>query len=53
MEKKLDKNAVSNIEQIQEAAHHKAAATNHQSRKLSKLDEADMWDPAGEVEMSS
>ena len=30
-----------------------SAAAFHQSRKLFKLDEPDMWDTAGEVEMKS
>ena len=56
MEKKLDgklhKNAASYIEQVPEATPHKAtaySATYHPSRKLSKLDEPDMRDTAGEV----
>ena len=56
IEKKLDgnlhKNAARNIEQVLEAAHHKAAAvrpTYHLSRRLSKLDEPDVQDTAGEV----
>ena len=51
MEKKLDGNytriAASDIEQVMEAALHKAL--HHPSRKLSKLDEPDTWDTAGEV----
>ena len=34
------------IEQVLEAAPHKASATYHPSRKLSKLDERDMRDTA-------
>ena len=46
-------NAASNIEQVLEAALHKAAAVQYPSRKLSKLDEPDMWDSVGEVGMNS
>ena len=52
----LHKNAMSNIEQVLEATPHKAnnyTATYHPSRKLSKLDEPDMQDTAGEVVTSS
>ena len=53
----LQKNAASNSEQVMEATSHKAAAscmaTYHPSWKLSKLDEPDMWDTAGEVGISS
>ena len=52
--RQLNKNAASNTEQVLEAAPHKAApTTNHLSRKLSKLDETDMRDTAGEVGTSS
>ena len=46
--RKLHKNAASNIEQVLEAAPHKTAPY-HPSRKLSKLDEPDMRDTAGEL----
>ena len=54
--RQLNKNAASNIEEVLEAAPHKASvvkplATHH--KKLSKLDEPDMRDPAGEVGMNS
>ena len=52
----LHKNAASNIEQIQETAPNKTAAVRpptDPSRKLSKLDEPDMRDTAGDVGMSS
>ena len=49
----LHKNAASNIEQVLETAPHKAAATNHPSQKLSKLDEPDMQDTAWEVGTNS
>ena len=54
----LPKNAASNIEQVLEAIPHKSAAvrpptTYHPSRKLSKLDEPDMPDTAGELGSSS
>ena len=56
MEKKawreLHKNAASNIEQVMEAAPPQSSictATYHPSRKLSKLDEPDTRDTAGEV----
>ena len=42
-------NSACNIEQVMEVTPHKAAATYHLSRKLSKLDEPDMRDTAGEV----
>ena len=45
----LHKNAANNIEQVLEAAPHKSAAV----RKLSKLDEPDMQDTAGEVRTNS
>ena len=47
----LHKNAVNCIEQILEATHHKTAVTvtYHLSGKLSKLDDPDMRDTAGEV----
>ena len=44
------------MEQIRETALHEAAAetvTNHPSRKLSKWDEPDIRDTAGEVGTSS
>ena len=50
--RQLYKNAASNIKQVLEAAHHKAAAVRplyHPSQKLSKLDEPDMQDIVGEV----
>ena len=50
--RQLHKNAASNIEQVLEATHHKAPtymATYLPSRKLSKLDEPDMQDTAGEA----
>ena len=54
--RQLHKNAVSNIEQVLEAAPHKAAAvrppTSHHE-KLSKLDKPDMQDTAGEAGTSS
>ena len=60
MDKKLDSNYArmlsSNIEQDLEAAPYKAAAVQppaNPSRKLSKLDETDMQDTAGEVGTSS
>ena len=52
----LHKNAVNCIEQVLEATRYKKSsytATNHQSRKLSKLYEPDMRDTAGEVRMNS
>ena len=59
-EKRLDgqlhKNSASNIEQFLEAAPHIATAVRppyHLSQKLSKLDETDMQDTAGEVGTSS
>ena len=48
----LHKNAASCIEQLLEAIRHKKSrciATYHPSQKLSKLDELDMQDTAGEV----
>ena len=60
MEKKLDsklhKNAASNIEQVLEAGssqNSNCTAMYHLSRKLSKLDEPDMRDSAGEVRTNS
>ena len=60
MEKKtwgqLHKNATRNIEQVLEAAPHKAAAVRpptNPSQKLSKLNEPDMRDTAGEVGTNS
>ena len=47
---------MSNIEQVMEAGPHKAVAvrqTYHPSWKLSKLDEPDMRDTAGDVGTSS
>ena len=52
----LHKNATNNIEQVREAAPQSSSsytASNHPSRKLSKLDEPDMRDIAGEVGTSS
>ena len=52
----LHTNAPSNIEQVLEAAPPQSSsytATYHPSRKLSKLDEPDMQDTAGEVGTSS
>ena len=52
----LHKNAASNIEQVLEAAPHKSrscTAISLLSRKLSKLDESDMQDTAGEAGTSS
>ena len=46
---RLNKNAASNIEQVLEAQNNSCTATYHSSRKLSKLDEPDMQDTAGEV----
>ena len=54
--RQLHKNAASNIEQVLEATPHKApnyTATCLPSWKLSKLDEPDMQDTAGEAETSS
>ena len=52
--RQLQKNAASNIEQgMQVAPHSRCTSTDHQSRKLSKLDQADMRRIAGEVETSS
>ena len=50
--RQLHKNAASNIEQVLEATPNKAAATTHHEN-LSKLDEPDMQDTAGEVGTSS
>ena len=50
------KNAVSCVEQVIKATTHKAAAVQPPtipSRKLSKLDEPDMQDTAGEVKTNS
>ena len=49
--RQLHKNAASNIEQVLEATPHKA--TYLPSRKLSKLDESDTQDTAGEAGTSS
>ena len=52
----LHKNAVSCIEQVLEAKppqKSSCTATYHPSRKLSQLDEPDMWDTAGEIRMNS
>ena len=52
----LHKNAASNIEQVLEAAPQKSTSctvTYHPSRKLSKLDEPDMYGTAGEVGANS
>ena len=53
--RQLHKNAASNIEQVMETAPHKDSytVTYHPSRKLSKLDEPDTWDTAGEVGTNS
>ena len=54
--RQLDKNAASNIEQFLEVPNPQSSsctATYHPSRKLSKLDEPDMRDTAGEVGTSS
>ena len=54
--RQLHKNAASNIEQVLEATAPQSSsytATYHPSRKLSKLDEPDMQDTAGEVGTSS
>ena len=48
----LHKNAASNVEQVQEATQ-SFTATCHSSRKLSKLDEPDTRDTAGEVRTNS
>ena len=50
--RQLHKNAMSNIEQIQEAIPHKPAAIQP-SWKLSKLDEPYKWGTAGEVRTNS
>ena len=54
--RQLHKNAVNNIEQVLEATPHKTPTvrppTSHHE-KLSKLDEPDMQDTAGERETSS
>ena len=54
--RQLHKNAVSNIEQVLEATPPQSSsctATYNPSRKLSKLDEPDMQNIAGEVGTSS
>ena len=54
--RQLHKNATSNIEQSPGGSTQRSSsctATNHPLRKLSKLDELDMRDTAGEVETSS
>ena len=54
--RQLHKNAASNIEQVLEATPHKdtnCTATYLPSRKLSKLDEPDTQNTAGEAETSS
>ena len=54
--RQLHKNDASNIEQILEATPPQSSgctATYHPSRKLSKFDEPDMRDTAGEVGTSS
>ena len=54
--RQLHKNAASNTEQVLEVAPLKSSsctATCHPSRKLSKLDELDMRDTAGEVGTNS
>ena len=50
--RQLHKNAVSKIDQILESTPHKTAAVQP-SRKLSKLDEQDMRDTAGEERTNS
>ena len=47
--RQLHKNAASSIEQILEASPLKSALYSHPSQELSKLDEPDMQDTAGEV----
>ena len=49
----LHKNAASNIEQVSTPQNSNCMATRHLSRKLSKLDEPDMQDTAGEVGTNS
>ena len=51
----LHKNVASNIEQVIEVAppQNSWTATYYPSRKLSKLDELDMQDTAGEVRTNS
>ena len=53
--RQLHKNAASNIEQVLAATPHNTnyTATCLPSRKLSKLDEPDMQDTAGEARTSS
>ena len=51
--RQLYKNAASNIEQVITPQSSSCTATYHPSRKLSKLDEPDMRDTAGEVGTSS
>ena len=54
--RQLHKNTASNIEHVSEAAPHKAAAVQPltpPSWKLFKLEEPDMQDTAGEVEVNS
>ena len=53
--RQLHKNVVSNIEQVMAATptRHQLYATCLPSRKLSKLDEPDMQDTAGEAGTSS
>ena len=50
--RQLHKNVASNIEQVPAATPHKAP-TIRPSRKLSKLDEPEMQDTAGEAKTSS
>ena len=54
--RQLHKNTASNIEQVLEATPYKSStytAIYHPSRKLSKLDQPDMQDTAGEAVTSS
>ena len=54
--RQLHKNAVTNIEHVLEAVPPQRSshtAISHPSRKLSKLDEPEMRDTAGEVETNS
>ena len=51
--RQLHKNASSNIEQVLEAASHKAAAVRPLNTHHKNLDEPDMRDTAGEVATNS
>ena len=54
MEKKLDVYRKSLTAIAQECSENDSCtATNHPSRKLSKLDESDTWDTVGEVRTNS